>query len=146
MTIPSALRQSFARSFGLYRDLAESLDSRALKSHLVDVRSNTIGEQLWCVVGARESYARAVLAGSWSGFTCSLDDPADPSRVAESLSRSEGAVLHALEAIETYTASQSRLILDLLEHEAAHHGQLIRYLYALRLAIPPSWKARYALD
>jgi hypothetical protein len=36
-------------------------------------------------------------------------------------------------------------VLDLLEHEAQHHGQLIRYLYALKLAIPDSWKARYAL-
>ena len=30
--------------------------------------------------------------------------------------------------------------LDLLEHEAAHHGQLIRYLYGLDLPIPETWK------
>lgn len=33
-----------------------------------------------------------------------------------------------------------------LEHEAAHQGQLIRYLYGLRLAIPESWRKRYALS
>ena len=38
------------------------------------------------------------------------------------------------------------LVLDLLEHEAAHHGQLIRYLYGLDLPIPDSWKRKYALD
>lgn len=146
MTLPNALRGSFERSFGLYRDLMESLDPGMLRSKLADVPSNTIGEQLWCVIGARESYARAVLAGAWSGFSCSLKDPTDPSRVAESLSGSEDAVLRALDAMEAYTPVQSRLILDLLEHEAAHHGQLIRYLYGLRLPIPASWKARYALD
>jgi len=38
------------------------------------------------------------------------------------------------------------LALDLLEHEAAHQGQLIRYLYGLALPIPASWKRRYALE
>jgi hypothetical protein len=146
LSISSALRSNFDRSFGLYRDLVASLDSDTLRSHLGPIPSNTIGQQLWCVVGARESYARAIVAGSWSGFSCSLDDVADPAKVAASLKRSESVVLDALKAVETYTAAQSSLILDLLEHEAAHQGQLIRYLYGLRLAIPPSWKARYALD
>lgn len=146
MSLPGAIRQSFERSFDLYRDLAGALDADALTSDLGAVPSNTIGQQLWCVVGARESYARAVRAGAWSGFSCSLRNPADRSAVAESLARSETAVREALDALETYTSAQSRLIVDLLEHEAAHHGQLIRYLYALRLAIPTSWKARYALD
>lgn len=37
-------------------------------------------------------------------------------------------------------------LFDLLEHEAQHHGQLIRYLYGLGIERPPSWKERYALD
>jgi hypothetical protein len=40
---------------------------------------------------------------------------------------------------------QRRLAMDLLEHEVAHHGQLIRYLCGLRIDIPESWKSRYAL-
>jgi hypothetical protein len=146
LSISTALRASFERSFGLYRDLVASLDADTLTSDLGAIPSNTIGQQLWCVVGARESYARAIVAGSWSGVSCSLDDAADPVKVAASLKRSESVVLEALEAVETHTAAQNRLVLDLLEHEAAHQGQLIRYLYGLRLAIPPSWKARYALD
>jgi hypothetical protein len=66
--------------------------------------------------------------------------------VAQALGRSEEAVSQVLERLETYGDAQSRLLLDLLEHEAQHHGQLIRYLYGLELAIPPSWKSRYALD
>jgi hypothetical protein len=61
------------------------------------------------------------------------------------LRRSEEIVLTALAAIDEYTATQSELAIDLLEHEAAHHGQLIRYLYGLRIEIPQSWKSRYAL-
>ena len=138
--------ESFERSFGLYRDLLAVLDEVVLSTKLPGLPSNTVGGQLWCVVGARESYARAVSAGKWAGFTCSLEDPADPAKVAEALARSEVAVSEAIGRLDESTAAQDRLVLDLLEHEAQHHGQLIRYLYALKLDVPASWKARYALD
>ena len=105
-----------------------------------------MGAQLWCVVGARESYARAIAAGEWVGFSCSLTSPGDPAEVAEALNRSQAAVTDVLASLDTYSPAQDRLLLDLLEHEAQHHGQLIRFLYALDLPIPASWKARYALD
>ena len=35
-------------------------------------RSNTVGAQMWCVVGARESYAKAIENDGWIGFGCSL--------------------------------------------------------------------------
>lgn len=146
MVSSSALVTSFERSVGLYRDLLDTLDARALSSRLPGVPSNSIGGQLWCVVGARESYARAIAAGAWAGFTCSLDEPGDPARVAAALETSAAAVASELQSRERLTDVQERLVLDLLEHEAQHHGQLIRYLYGLRLAIPPSWKERYALD
>jgi hypothetical protein len=144
--IEAALRERFERSFGLYRDLVESIGPDDLGSRLGDLPSNTIGAQLWCVVGARESYSRAIVAGEWSGFTCSLDDPGSTSKVLAALARSETDVRAALDGLESASDSASGLILDLLEHETAHQGQLIRYLYGLRLLIPASWKARYALD
>jgi hypothetical protein len=140
------LRERFERSFGLYRDLVESIGPHELASRLGDLPSNTIGAQLWCVVGARESYSRAIAAGAWSGFACSLDDPGSTSKVLAALARSERDVREALDDLESATDPASGLILDLLEHEAAHQGQLIRYLYGLRLPIPASWKARYALN
>jgi hypothetical protein len=146
MLSSSAVGTSFERSFGLYRDLLGVLDARALTSGLPGLPSNSIGAQLWCVVGARESYARAITAGGWSGFTCSLDEPGDPGRVAAALESSAATVASALRSQERLTDLQERLVLDLLEHEAQHHGQLIRYLYGLRLPIPASWKDRYALD
>ena len=146
MSRSDAIRGSFERSFGLYRDLLGAVDATALSCRLPGVRSNTLGAQLWCVVGARESYARAIAAGEWVGFSCSLTSPGDPAEVAEALNRSQAAVTDVLASLDTYSPAQDRLLLDLLEHEAQHHGQLIRFLYALDLPIPASWKARYALD
>jgi hypothetical protein len=145
MSLEAILRTRLNRSFGLFRDLAESLDEAALASRLPGIPSNTIGLQLWCVVGARESYARAIEAGEWRGFACSLESPTEPGPVAAALSRSAGALIALLGPIESFDDGRAGLLLDLLEHEAAHQGQLIRYLYSLRLPIPASWKARYAL-
>jgi hypothetical protein len=148
MSYATGIRESFERSFALYRDLVASLDEADLDSKLPGLRSNTIGQQLWCVVGARESYSRAIRAGAWDGFSCSLDydRTADKEAVHEALQRSAAAVSEALAGFDGQDDARIRLILDLLEHEAQHHGQVIRYLYGLRFEIPESWKARYALD
>ena len=144
--LDGAIRERFERSFGMYRDLVDAVGGDALGRRLGDLRSNTVGAQLWCVVGARESYSRAIEAGAWSGFSCSLDDTADPAKVRSALSGSEDAVRLAIAGLDAGDPTRWGLALDLLEHEAAHQGQLIRYLYGLDLAIPASWKQRYALD
>jgi hypothetical protein len=144
--IDDAIRERFERSFVMYRDLVDAVGANGLTQRLVDLRSNTIGAQLWCVVGARESYGRAIEAGAWAGFSCSLDDTADPAKVRAALDASQEVVRAALAGLDTADAPRWSLALDLLEHEAAHHGQLIRYLYGLGLAIPETWKRRYALD
>ena len=141
-------RENLRRSVGLYRDLATGVPEPALGEKLPGSPSNTLGQQLWCVIGARESYGRAIAAGEWSGFSCSFDGDRCGVKqdVIQALESSGSEVLDALASGESFTDQQNRLVLDLLEHEAAHHGQLIRYLYALRLPIPESWKSRYALD
>ena len=55
-------------------------------------------------------------------------------------------MLALLPGIDAYGDDRSRLLVDLLEHEVAHQGQLIRYLCGLRLSIPAGWKAKYALS
>jgi hypothetical protein len=146
--LAAALEQHLERSIVLYSDLVRDLPEPALAMRLPAGRSNSIGGQLWCVIGARESYARAIEAGKWAGFTCSLDAGGALRResVRSALSHSADAVRGAVSGLGAFDAVRARLALDLLEHEAAHHGQLIRYLYALGLAIPDSWKARYALE
>jgi hypothetical protein len=147
MALADVIRANLTRSMALYDDLLASLPESALAMKLPGVPSNTIGAQLWCVVGARESYARAVEAGAWAGFTCSLTSAAsrDKAAVQAALSGSADAVVDKLARLESYDDARSSFVVHLLEHEVAHQGQLIRYLYGLKLPIPDSWKARYAL-
>jgi hypothetical protein len=146
MSLARVLASRLDRSFQLYREFIEVLDEAVLGEKLPGLPSNAIGLQLWCVVGARESYTRAIREGAWSGFACSLTSPVEKIPVAGALGRSADEVRTVLDGIESFSEPQQALILDLLEHEVAHQGQLIRYLYGLRLAIPGSWRARYALS
>lgn len=147
MPTHDVVRATFERSTTLYDDLVAEIPEAALASRLPALRSNTIGGQLWCVVGARESYARAIAAGEWVGFSCSLPGERCHERaaVAGALRSSASPLLDAMAAAGPLTDPQHRLVLDAIEPEAAHHGQLIRYLYGLDLPIPESWKKRYAL-
>ncbi len=148
MALADIIRISFQRSIDLYDELITELPEAALTMKLPGIPSNAIGHQLWCVVGARESFARAIRAGAWSGFSCSLNsnESRQKAAVQAALSRSADTVLGVLDALESYDDNRNRFVADLLEHEAAHQGQLIRYLYGLKLPIPARWKARYALD
>jgi len=130
----------------LTEGLADSLDEPALELHNGNAPSNTIGGQFWCVVGARESYARAIEAGAWSGFSCSLcaADALRCDKVRASLAR---ARLEVLDAIARHEPTDARvaIALEVLEHEAMHHGQLIRYFYANALVFPELFAHKYAL-
>ena len=53
MTVDAAIAERFERAFGLYVDLLATLAPAALSARLGELPSNTIGAQLWCVVGAR---------------------------------------------------------------------------------------------
>ena len=147
MATTKVIRERFELSFDLYDDLVAGLPSDAFAATLPGLPSNTVGSQLWCVVGARESYARALEGGAWAGFSCSLSaaEILERESLRAGLSRSAEAVGAALRVLQPNDDARGRLALLLLEHESAHQGQLIRYLYGLRLAIPLSWKERYAL-
>ena len=148
MAVAAVIRERFVESFELYDDLASEVPEASLAMKLPGIASNALGDQLWCVVGARESFASAIQAGAWSGFSCSLtaSETRERDAVIAGLSRSAEEVLAVLDGVDPYDDDRSRFVLRLLEHEAAHQGQLIRYLYGLDLSIPDSWKQKYALD
>jgi hypothetical protein len=135
-------------SFDLYNELAAHLDESSLGSKLAALPSNTIGEQLWCVVGARESYTRGIQKGQWDGFRCSLAKEAIGKKkdVTDALAKSALMAQKILSENESLSTEQEKLAFDLLEHEVQHQGQLIRYLYGLKLGIPAGLKERYHLD
>jgi len=147
MATATIIRERFLESFELYDDLAREVPESSLALKLPGIASNAIGSQLWCVVGARESFAGAIRSGAWPGFSCSLTaaETREREAVAAALSRSAEHVLAAIDDVDTGDDDRVRFVLRLLEHEAAHQGQLIRYLYGLQLRIPARWKERYAL-
>lgn len=140
------LQQRLAQATELTNSLAAHLSSEQLKSHNGGSPSNSIGAQFWCVVGARESYARAFEAGAWQGFSCSLTEPEVPASVQAALAASQTGLQALLDAAaQPWDAARQRILFDLLEHEAQHQGQLIRYFYANSIPFPPDFAKRFAL-
>lgn len=132
--------------FELYDELVASLDGGQLRRSL-PVPSNPLGMQLWCVVGARETWARAMETGAWGPFSCSLEsfeDTMKPELVVAALAGSASAFREAASASDA-DAARTDFKLALLEHEAQHLGQILRYLLGLGIEPPPGWRARFAL-
>ena len=137
------LRTKLNQSFQLTHDLVAHLEEESLDLDLPNLPSNRISGQLWCIVGARESYTKAIAAGGWQGFSCGLSAPSVKTSVLAALE----ATRASLEEIDF--ASLNDLQLDLafalLEHEVQHHGQLIRFVYGNGLSFPNSWNNRYTV-
>ncbi len=142
----SLIQERLQKAFYLYDELAEHLDESALKLKLSNLPSNTIGQQLWCVVGARESYINGIVKGSWAGFSCSLKVTDKKKEVSEALKNSAQFALKTLSHLQEMTMAQQTMAIELLEHEIQHQGQLIRYLYGMKLGVPEGLKQRYHLD
>jgi len=138
------LLRKIERAFGLTRDLVENLSQESLSLYLGDLPSNRIGDQIWCIIGARESYLKAIIAGKWAGFSCSLHNSILKAEVMKCLGSSSDYMIKYLKE-STLSDYQTEMIFDLLEHEVMHHGQLIRYIYGNKLEFPKSWNERYTV-
>lgn len=137
------LKEKLNRAFQLTHDFVFHLDETCLSLDLPNLPSNRIAGQLWCIVGARESYIRAIEKGAWQGFSCSLATPKSKESVLESLQETDKK-LREINFMGLGDA-QIDLVFDLLEHEIQHHGQLIRFVYANGLTFPESWRERYTV-
>jgi uncharacterized damage-inducible protein DinB len=130
----------------MWEELADGLPDEAFAAEL-SVPSNSIGQQFWCLVGARESYSRAIAAGGWQGFACSMNAEDIAGRVGILRGLTDSAEMFALVAANAdWDEARTNLLLELLEHESQHMGQLIRYCYGLGYSFPDSWKKRWALS
>jgi len=131
------------RVLKLTNDFFAHIPESSLTQNIPNAPSNSIGEQAWCIIGARESYLKALREGRWAGFSCSLHDHTVKNAVMGKL---EGSTADIQSFLQTATQSVNwDLAVDLLEHEVQHHGQLIRYAYANRLEFPESWTRRYTV-
>ncbi|MDR7185839.1 putative damage-inducible protein DinB [Microbacterium trichothecenolyticum] len=142
------LRRRFSRANALYLDFVDAVSAEQLGSHLADLPSDTVGHQLWCVLGARESYPRAAKAGKWQGFTSPVraDETTDAAALRAALVQTSSDVDDWITGLDAEDEASLTYALALLEHETQHHGQLIRYLYGLGIDRPESWQRQYALD
>lgn len=122
-----------------YAELIDQLDEPVLLAQLDLPKHKTLKDHLWCLIGARESYARALEQGQWQGFNCSLSryTLAD---FKTALQSSAQAVQSVLEGISDWSSERDQLLLTLAEHEVMHEGQIIRHMYALNQSLPASWR------
>lgn len=134
---------NLSRAFQLTYDLVVHLDETSLNLDLPNLPSNRIAGQIWCIVGARESYTKAIEMGAWKGFSCSLSTPKIKKSVLAALQETDRK-LHEINFMGL-TDAQIDLAFSLLEHEIQHHGQLIRFVYANGLTFPESWHKRYTV-
>ena len=143
------LQDRLSKAMELTDALASEVTAQSLALHNATGRSNTIGEQFWCLVGARESYAKAFEHGVWSGFSCSLNSKSvqDPEVVRSALESTNTLVQAKIRSIPEANVDESRvsILFDLEQHEVQHHGQLIRYFYANGLPFPADFAKRYSL-
>ncbi len=137
------LQGKLDRAFRLTFDLVDHLEEDALQLKLQNLPSNSIAGQLWCIIGARESYLRAIEASEWKGFSCSLANPITKADILKTL-ESTFSFFNSIE-FSHLNEIQRSFAFDLLEHEIQHHGQLIRFVYGNRLTFPKSWNARYTV-
>lgn len=135
----SFLIRNLTSRFQSYLDLIGQIDDAALMERLEAPKHKSLREHLWCIIGARESYANALHAGEWSGFSCSMTQYARAD-FAEKLKSSSALVLETIAGTDDWTPTRDELLLSLAEHEVMHEGQIIRHVYGLERTLPKSWK------
>lgn len=136
--IRDALLARMKTRFGAYLELAGAITPEVLTRTLDVPKHKTLADHFWCVVGARESHARALEYGDWVGFACSMERYTLEDFRAKLASSSED-VLQAIDGVTDWTPARGDLMTTLAEHEVMHAGQIIRHMYGLGLELPESW-------
>ncbi|MBE4909912.1 hypothetical protein IMZ08_17900 [Bacillus luteolus] len=138
------LKQRVLQALGLTDDFYNHINEGCLGLKISDVPSNTFGEQAYCIIGARESYLKALKLGQWAGFDCSLIQTNDKTLISSKLEETHRNIENFLQD-NCIGEINNNLLIDLLEHEVQHHGQLIRFAYANKIKFPKSWNIRYTV-
>lgn len=121
-------------------DIVESIEPKLLTKQLDIAKSKSVGEHMWCIVGARESYSRSLIKGDWDGFVCSLERDDNLEEIVDALNSSKMLFEQSVKSVENWTQARDELLVNLLEHESMHEGQLIRHIYGLGYSLPDSTK------
>ncbi|WP_100372326.1 hypothetical protein [Bacillus sp. FJAT-45037] len=138
------VKQRILQALTLTDDFYNHIEDGCLSLRITDVPSNTIGEQAYCIIGARESYLKAFRVGQWNGFVCSLTDSNNKPLITSKLKETQTNIEKYFQDI-SIGEMNANILIDLLEHEVQHHGQLIRFAYANKIEFPKSWNVRYTV-
>ena len=131
------LIKNIGSRFDAYNEIISECDDQILQIKLDIPKNKSLAEHFWCVVGARESYTRAIEANEWQGFACSLQQFTQTD-ISIKLQESASSLHSVINNVDQWTEARDTLLLDLNEHEIMHEGQLIRQLYGLKIDIPQS--------
>jgi uncharacterized damage-inducible protein DinB len=154
-TLTDELTRHWSMLRGRTYDLLDVLKPEDLAKKLPFPASQSIGYQLWCMLGSQESWVAFLQNGALEQWSCSLSGtpPADytPDLFRQRFQAADERYLSALAVtslLEPYANGLTPLSVHqmLVEHEAHHHGQLINFIYALDLPIPDSWAQQWALS
>jgi hypothetical protein len=125
--------------FQAYSDLIAEIDAGDLSAKLDIPKDKSVAEHLWCIVGARESYAKALISGEWRGYSCSMSK-VNREDFDRSLASSGQALLAAIQGVSEWSSGHDELLAAVSEHEVMHEGQIIRHMYGLGRGLPESWR------
>ena len=130
---------NLAKRFGFYADLAAQVDDDAIKAEMDIPRHRSLGMHLWCVVGTRESFAKAIEAGQMRGWSSSVAKFEREEFIAK-LEQSSQTLLGAIDGVGEgeWTPERERLLAQVAEHEVMHEGQIIRLMFGLQKPLPSS--------
>ncbi len=128
---------NLGKRFGFYADLIADTDEATINAAMDVPRHRSLGMHLWCIVGARESYAKAIEAGAMQRWSSSVTK-FEPEEFTAKLASSAQALQDAIDAVEDWTPERERLLADIAEHEVMHEGQIIRLMFGLEKPLPES--------
>ena len=129
--------ENLRQRLGFYADLAAQVDDETIKAQLSVASHRSLGEHLWCVVGTRESFARAISAGEMRGWACSVANFSHDEFVAK-LAESARTLLASIDGVAEWTPERNKLLAQVAEHEVMHEGQIICVMFGLDKPLPAS--------
>ena len=125
------------KRFDFYADLVGQIDEETVSATLEVPRHRSVGLHLWCIVGTRESFAKAIAAGEMGGWTSSVTQ-LERNEFKAKLATSSQALLDAIASVQEWTPERDQLLAQIAEHEVMHEGQIIRLMFGLDKPVPAS--------
>lgn len=128
---------NLTKRLAFYADLVDQAEDHTINAELDVPRNRSLGMHLWCIVGARESFAKAITAGVMGGWASSVKK-FERNEFAAKLASSGQVLLEAINGVDDWTPEREALLAQIAEHEVMHEGQIIRLMYGLEEPLPAS--------